>query len=522
MDTQHGISAKGDIVEPSANCLKCEYTSNNEDALKIHVQTAHKSVEVVLKKEGKNTDKYVKIRCDLCEYECKFNKQLDKHIQKKHRKDDTTGSRLADTRTYTCETCDFTTVYVAQLWEHMVEKHPPKEFAPRTAKDTISSLLAEQNIDLMEEVISLKNGFKGSFEQLAGDMDKTLREIHETAVERDDENKTLIRSLMAKVELLENNNRLSFVALAKDICSYSDQPKSSTSPPQGPPSAPGPLPKKRSSPAPPPAPQASRPAPPPAAETINRRTEVKKTVYMKKPKVLFVADSVGRNVNFNKLERATNTRIKSTKAYSSENHNAARWPEKNVTDVTKKELAKNVHNDGIDVLVLSAPTVDVTNLDTSKLRPSDNIEFFKQEVINSSKNMISVAENALRSNNELKKVVIMCHPPRFDTKEVDPLSLKHSLAKIANANLHQVWLDSPLKDKIFIGEHKLDCSNKTHLLRFTDERTQYYDGIHLFSKSGKRAYTESVLSILEIIKTSSSTPAKVTGYHHTKQFSLFY
>ena len=261
------------------------------------------------------------------------------------------------------------------------------------------------------------------------------------------------------------------------------------------------------------------------------------TKFLQKPKILFVADSVGRNVQFNRLERATNIRIKTAKAYSSFEHKSARWPKLNVTDVTKKELTKNQYNDEYDALVLSAPTVDVTNLDTAKLKPSDNTEFFKEEVINSSKNIMMVAQNALRSNPKLKKVIVLCHPPRFDTSQVDPLSLKQTLAKIANSSLHQLWLDSPYKDKIFIGDHTLDCSTKTMRRMYTDEQSKRLDGIHMNTKAGRRGYTESVLSVLkealthQEAKISSPGPAsphsppaakgpntKRTGYpkyHHT-------
>ena len=128
---------------------------------------------------------------------------------------------------------------------------------------------------------------------------------------------------------------------------------------------------------------------------------------------------------------------------------------------------------------MSAPTVDITNLDTVNVKASENIEFFKQEVVISTKNMISAAENALKSNPSIKKAIILGHPPRFDTPEVDPLMLKQTLAKVSNNLLYQLWLDSPLKDRMFIGEHKLECSPSTRIDRYTDEKTKMYDGVHI-------------------------------------------
>ena len=83
----------------------------------------------------------------------------------------------------------------------MVAKHPDNnvEFTPRTSKDTILNLLAEQNIDLMEKIINLNTDIKTSFDKLTGD----LREIHEDADRKDKAGKE-------KVDLLENNRKIGF------------------------------------------------------------------------------------------------------------------------------------------------------------------------------------------------------------------------------------------------------------------------------------------------------------------------
>ena len=93
-------------------------------------------------------------------------------------------------------------------------------------------------------------------------------------------------------------------------------------------------------------------------------------------------------------------------------------------------------------MVLSSPTVDITNLDTSKLKPDDNTEVFKQCVVVSCRNIFTTAENALKTHPKLRKVVVLEHPPRFDHVEVDPLGLKHQLAKFANMTYNQLWLAS--------------------------------------------------------------------------------
>ena len=110
--------------------------------------------------------------------------------------------------------------------------------------------------------------------------------------------------------------------------------------------------------------------------------------------------------------------------------------------------------------------------------------------------MIKVAEDALTNHPNLKNVTLMNHAPRFDTHDVDPVNLKANLASFANSYFLELWLDSPMKDKIFIGSHNLECSADIKMKRYTDERTNKYDGVHLYGIAGKTAYTESVLNIL--------------------------
>ena len=148
--------------------------------------------------------------------------------------------------------------------------------------------------------------------------------------------------------------------------------------------------------------------------------------------------------------------------------------------------------------MMSAPTVDITNIDTTNLKPSDNTEVFREMVIISCDNMLKTAESSLKENPTLKKVIIMEHPKRFDTPDVDPVQLKHVLAKLANSTMNQLWLNSPLKDKISIGYHSLD-DMKTHESNFRNRNTNMYDGVHFYGPNGKKTYTRSVMKMLQPI-----------------------
>ena len=120
--------------------------------------------------------------------------------------------------------------------------------------------------------------------------------------------------------------------------------------------------------------------------------------------------------------------------------------------------------------------------------------------------MFTTAQNALKTNPLLQKVVIMEHAPRFDTTAVNPLSIKPLLAKFANATLSQLWFTSPYKNRIQIGHHKLEYTNDNVEEHFLDSRKQRYDGVHMYSYAGKKAYTDSIAQIVKEVLSSSNLP----------------
>ena len=116
--------------------------------------------------------------------------------------------------------------------------------------------------------------------------------------------------------------------------------------------------------------------------------------------------------------------LTTSKAYSSVWDKDYRFKHLNATDVAKNELGKAA----FDCLILASPTVDITNIDTSQVKPEDATDRFNQKVEASCQNILKVAENALDSDTGLNKVTIMNHVPRFDTIKVDPLGIKPKLA----------------------------------------------------------------------------------------------
>ena len=154
--------------------------------------------------------------------------------------------------------------------------------------------------------------------------------------------------------------------------------------------------------------------------------------------------------------------------------------------------------------------MDISNLNTADFKPSDSTDELKEKVGLSCQNMIKVAEDSLKNNAQLKKVTILNHAPRFDKRDIDPMSLKPNLAIFANNYLMELWLYSPLKNKIHLGIHNLDCTGEVRRQRYTDMYSGKYDGVHMYSELGREAYMKSVLNILlSSFEISSTVPRNI-------------
>ena len=209
---------------------------------------------------------------------------------------------------------------------------------------------------------------------------------------------------------------------------------------------------------------------------------------------LLVADSIGHNIQLSKVEKAMNTKVKAVKAYGaikdvtgSRFKLPQRYPQANFTDVIPNELKK----DDFECLIIQAGSVDITNLDT-KNNANENIDSFKQETIKAATDMFNAATGALNSKTNLKKVVLMTHIPRYDLKQDDPMSLKPVLSQLYNNTIIQLWIHSPLKNKLFIGSHNLDCTGGIKASRYHNIQWGLYDGIHMFGSSGMKIFSSQL------------------------------
>jgi hypothetical protein len=227
--------------------------------------------------------------------------------------------------------------------------------------------------------------------------------------------------------------------------------------------------------------------------------------------ILYIGDSISANVDISMLEAATQAKFVTAKAYSSTHDTvsniakqAAKFPASNFTDVVRTQIGKGKFK----TLILQAGSVDITNLNTNE-DPVKHMEYFRQETVMSATNIFQAGLNALKSNPDLRKVIIMKQIPRYDPSNVDPLSLKASLSFLFNNTLTNLWMESNFKEKMFIGNHDIDCNGSIREARYRHTKSGRFDGIHLIGSSGRKAYTRSVLNIL---KSAGVTSSDFHGY----------
>ena len=147
-------------------------------------------------------------------------------------------------------------------------------------------------------------------------------------------------------------------------------------------------------------------------------------------------------------------------------------------------------------MIIQSGSVDITNLKTDK-EAEKHFEYFNQQTVMSAENLFQACEKALRTHSNLEKVVILKQIPRYDRADTDPLSIKQALSQIYNNTLTDLWIKSSLKDKIFVGNHDLECSGGIRQSRYKNVLTGAFDGIHLYGSSGGKFYTLSALNILK-------------------------
>ena len=251
------------------------------------------------------------------------------------------------------------------------------------------------------------------------------------------------------------------------------------------------------------------PAVQPAAVSSQQQESTPHGALSSGSSLLYIGDSIFRNVYTEKIKKVTKAKVKVVKAYSSiyDNHENNKYKSSNFTDLLPKELNNHRH----DAVAMQASSTDLTNY-----RAEPNKEKLRQIAQTSNSNILSAATAAAASHPNLKKIVLFERAPRFDDLE--------ELNIFANQDLHLQWqkCDTEFKNKIVIGSHNLKPhgvhAQVQKLSRWGDPRkNDNPNQLHLKGSSGMMKTTDSVLAGLAAAGLIND--AGPTGYFKEKTVS---
>ena len=446
------------MVENGLTCIECEICNLNFSS--VHHFNEH------IKSHSS------RVQCDQCE--CVFDdvSKFISHLQNTHKK---------NAELIKCQHCDFRAQNKDALYEHLENEHI--EYA------MLASVTAGQ-----AEMIT-------KFDQFKGEMCNIINKII------DGQNKIIDDQNIIKQELFilknqKHNNSVDIKKVEDSVTNLTTSVNTLSSNAQilhGATSCP---------------PEIKNPA---TFVTPHQKKNLSTTEHTpaQRAQVCIIGDSISGNIDKGILAKTMDADIRTVKAYSTledtmetEAKEETEYPDRKFQDVMKKE----VENSDVDILIVQATSVDITNLKVSHDNSKKYSEFFKQDTIISASNLFTSVENTIKANPKIKKAIILKHIPRYDCVENDPLGIKAALSHIYNDSIVQQWLKSPLKDKIELGSHDLECTGGVRDSRYRSGRK--FDGIHMRGPSGKKAYTESVLQILHNTgHIKNSPPAYFRRYH---------
>ena len=529
-----GVSLSRVVIH---KCPDCTFVCAKGKTLNIHIEKSHKSIKfncelcpfnttlrVYLRRHIAST--HPKVKCNLCAYTSNSLFSLQVHEDHDH---PLAKEPPRKTALFTCKYCDIVFSSSDDLTTHINRRH----VAPLDNNNTNTlKLILEEQIDIFTELKKFKESVYLSLSDISTNQDTIRQDIQQLSYSSS-LNRSALHSIEEKQAILQEKIvTLSTIPLAPKeappiLSNKSNTSNSlpSTSPPDPKPPPPPTSPHSSSTTAIPPTnlAQPRQEAPPnhsnrsnpshtslPSTSLPDSRSRrptsprrpgatvdsTQRIPTSKRSKVLFIADSIGHNVDIRHLEEASNTLIYTEKAYGADYKHTAKYPNKNFVYASNTYTRKQDYK----YAILQGLSTDITNLDTSTPN-STNIEYLKQEVYLASQKMITSAQIIINKNPNLEKVVIFDTTPRFDPLSADPLGLKAKLSQYGNTILrHELNICNP-QNKISIASHILPTTIQQDI--YGDPNRPGYDGIHLYGRNGRNYYTRSVCNVLQNISKDS-------------------
>ena len=190
--------------------------------------------------------------------------------------------------------------------------------------------------------------------------------------------------------------------------------------------------------------------------------------------IQLIGDSISTNLVGPKVEAASGSLLRRTKAYAAQDDAKAKFPDKVVSKVIRR-MKKPVHT-----VILGAPTVDITNQKTVGGIDEENVVV----TVASSHAQIENAEYIVKSGLA-QQVLVLEHTPRHDSEA------KAQLAQLANKTLHSAREQSEFAECILVGKHTgLQADGAKKEQRFTNDGTNRHSKhVRLGAYNGLRMYS---------------------------------
>ena len=454
------IHKKLHTIKPVLKCEKCDFTTIDAGSLNSHIQTIHKVVRIAV-----DIKDQVMIKCEHCEYKCKLNIQLKKHHKTVH-------EGKEQELKYNCDACDYSTNFVLDLCKHREAEHPEKSpiYKPNT-KDMALSLLAEQNMDIIEDLGSLKTLFKGVFLEFADKVGSVLENVRDEVLVHSSETKSKVEELDSKL----------------DQYLKVEQQKAENN----------------------------------SAEKYNKTTDEKtysakvgtKTEKTQKC-VAWIGTSVSKVLNRKKFEEENEVKLKMFTADVIDEEAESGYPK--FHNNFKKVVPKVLNEENFDAIVLEAGSKEISDINVNEAvmdTKEDLLNIKKQwfaRVEEDSKKIFEIAEEAVAKNSKLK-VIIIKRLPRYDKSSQDILGIKSQLSVYANNVYDQLLLQSSYSSNIHVMEINMELQNSSYIrkLIYGDITSEQFDGIHLKGDGASRHLTYRAVQAMKPILCSKGRKVKV-------------
>jgi hypothetical protein len=172
------------------------------------------------------------------------------------------------------------------------------------------------------------------------------------------------------------------------------------------------------------------------------------------------------------------------------------YPKKNFLKIVAERLSKQRY----DTLLLHGGCNEISNIHLSGSSTA-NIRSWEEKVKIPRTKMFELAQSSLKTNKNLKRVIIVKSLPIYDPNHTDPNSIKSKLNQYGNSYYDTLWMQAGCPSDISIVDQNMECQGPLKLKRFgnpgsTDHDGKPWDGIHMRGRLAARHYTNSLIRIL--------------------------